>query len=1123
MKTTLLNKLGLAIVAIAAITSSSYAQTVINNEKIRVGNGTETSINTRGNMQQPFYKSADVWYKLTYSSYALNAAFAVGGDGTNDWNLNGTLLTDPLMANQVIDESGFTYNSGSNGPGTGVIVSTGEISVDGRELQVQKTYELLPDKSFIKIKVKLTNQSAAAAENVRVWIGTKDDWVGTTDGPLKERGNLVDGNFEILTDPTQRAKVVRVTTNNEGVLFYTDTDKASGIIQHCCSFDNVTSQDPALAEISNSWDGSYGFYVRMNDLEQGESDEFTWYYAAGQIDELDEITNEVAQASGAISEVTCTSASFSASSSANGTGYYVVVPANEVAPTAEEIKAGSDYGTTTVVNSGNTAVVGGNSHVFEFTGLSHSTDYIVYFVVEDESNQFSNITEVNFSSGAPPAITFDIAPTTTCSTIGDGSALANVTGGTAPYSFSWSEGETTAEITDKSAGDYSLSVTDNGGCPSVEATATIGLNDQTAPTVVTKDIQVYLDEAGNASIAVDAINDESHDDCAIADLTLSQTDFACADVSETNGVNVMLTATDESGNFASNSASVVVLDTISPKLFTQDITVALDASGNGVISADMADNGSYDNCSIANLSLSKTEFTCADLGENQVILTATDASDNSSQAALVVRVVDEIAPTATFEENAVIYLDAEGHAEISEEGVIAQTSDNCSVASISFDVEPFSCADIGLKEVNATVTDAAGNSSIVAGQVLIADTIKPDFNIESIELESDSEGNASLTADMLLPYASDACGVSEIILEGNTFNCATSGGEIDVTVVDVHGNAKNFPLQVILTDDVPPVLTAEGATVSLPEDGRLNLNAEMLNVEASDNCGNVEVTLSETRLNCADLGMVPVILTATDESGNESQYTVMVEVIDDLAPEINVESKVYLCVGTPLNYNAFASVSDNCEATLTQIAGPVNGSQLEPGLYNLRFKAEDASGNTAYNGTLLEVLEYPEVDLGEDVNAALGSLVGLTAGTDPELNYEWSTGQNTPYAEIYVMGDMNVSVAVSNIGGCTSYDDVDIFASTAMSTSDGEDGNSFSLYPNPATDQINLSFGLNGSINGATIRITDMQGKIVGIERVARLRNGETHSLNVNNLSQGLYLVTISNSEVRMTTKFSKQ
>ncbi|HKL02033.1 MAG TPA: hypothetical protein VJ911_00105, partial [Cryomorphaceae bacterium] len=363
MKTTLLQNLGLAIAVFAAINSSIIAQSVIDNDIIRIGHGAETSINNHGNMQQPFFQNNNIAYKLTYSTYALNEAFAVGGDGTDHWNLSGTVLTDPLMSNQVLDMSGFTYTSGSSGPGTGTIVSTGEITVDGKELQIQKTYELLPDNSFIRIKVKVTNQGNTSADNLRVWIGTKDDWIGTTDGPLKERGNLVNGEFQILTNATDQSNAVRITTNNEGVLFYTDTDKAHGIIEFCCSFNNITSQDPATADISHSYDGSYGFYARMNDLSAGESDEFYWYYAAGEIDELDEITNQITQGSEvvgeAVNDVTCSTASFSGSSTQSGTGYYIVTDAIANDPTAEEIKAGLDYGSTAVVNSGNAEVIGG--------------------------------------------------------------------------------------------------------------------------------------------------------------------------------------------------------------------------------------------------------------------------------------------------------------------------------------------------------------------------------------------------------------------------------------------------------------------------------------------------------------------------------------------------------------------------------------------------------------------------------------------------------------------------------------------------------------------------------------------------------------------------------------------
>ncbi len=81
--------------------------------------------------------------------------------------------------------------------------------------------------------------------------------------------------------------------------------------------------------------------------------------------------------------------------------------------------------------------------------------------------------------GEPAALA--AAMTSTASTTGaDGSATATASGGTAPYTYLWNGGATTATITGIGAGDYTVTATDAKGCiviDTVTVTGVVGINE----------------------------------------------------------------------------------------------------------------------------------------------------------------------------------------------------------------------------------------------------------------------------------------------------------------------------------------------------------------------------------------------------------------------------------------------------------------------------------------------------------------------------------------------------------------------------------------------------------------------------------------------------------------------
>ncbi len=173
-----------------------------------------------------------------------------------------------------------------------------------------------------------------------------------------------------------------------------------------------------------------------------------------------------------------------------------------------------------------------------------------------------------------------------------------------------------------------LTVTDNEGL-SASCTAQVSVEDKMVPAVVCRDYTLYLNAAGKGSLVPSDIDNGSSDNCASGlFFYLSKTDFTCTDTG--SPVTVTLIGTDGSGNSSSCTSQITVLDTISPVINYKPFELVLGSSGSATLSASDIDNGTFDNCGNVTLSVNPSVFTCSNLGQNIVVLTATDSHGNSS-------------------------------------------------------------------------------------------------------------------------------------------------------------------------------------------------------------------------------------------------------------------------------------------------------------------------------------------------------------------------------------------------------------------------------------------------------------------------------------------------------------
>jgi hypothetical protein len=173
----------------------------------------------------------------------------------------------------------------------------------------------------------------------------------------------------------------------------------------------------------------------------------------------------------------------------------------------------------------------------------------------------------------------------------------------------------------------------------------VTVTDAIAPSlsVTATPVVLALNASGQATLTSAALVNSVSDNCSAAPtVTLSKTAFTCADKGNNT---VTVTATDAAGNITTKTATVVVMDLIAPVVTpaAAPATVTLNASGQG--SVTLAQLGSAtDNCSGVTLVASKLQFTCAEVGSQVVVLTATDASGNVTTATKTVTVVDNSAP-----------------------------------------------------------------------------------------------------------------------------------------------------------------------------------------------------------------------------------------------------------------------------------------------------------------------------------------------------------------------------------------------------------------------------------------------------------------------------------------------
>jgi hypothetical protein len=137
------------------------------------------------------------------------------------------------------------------------------------------------------------------------------------------------------------------------------------------------------------------------------------------------------------------------------------------------------------------------------------------------------------------------------------------------------------------------------------------------------------------------------------------------------------------------------------------------------------------------------------------------------------------------------------------------------------------------------------------------------------------------------------------------------------------------------------------------------------------------------------------------------------------------------------------------------------------------------------------------------------------------ISYVWSTGSTNDTTIVAPTTATKYVVTVTNANGCedTASFTVTIKTITGISTIADETGTN--LFPNPASEILNLAFNTNGKTIPAVIKVSDISGK-QWIETDANLDGSKTISIDISRLSAGMYFVRIETNTSVRTIKFIK-
>lgn len=208
------------------------------------------------------------------------------------------------------------------------------------------------------------------------------------------------------------------------------------------------------------------------------------------------------------------------------------------------------------------------------------------------------------------------------------------------------------------------------------------------------------------------------------------------------------------------------------------------------------------------------------------------------------------------------------------------------------------------------------------------------------------------------------------------------------SVTDSAGNRAELTVYVLVRDVVSPVITGKSSyTTSMTT--LFDVSTIINDLTVTDNYDNdLVITISSDNYtkNYNKVGTYEVIFKATDSSNNTGYLTVKITVIDDVKPVINGPTKIVKGtkeILTLSDIKAQLTASDNVDGLITDkievVEDLYTGNGNKVGIYTIKFKVSDSSGNETEKIVTIEVIDdIPPVFFVDNYFITVNQSVNLT-------------------------------------------------------------------------------------------------------------------------------------------------